>query len=107
MSEVKYQPAPCGEGWRVIVTGSDRNIRITEHEGVTLANGLPRDYHREKLVDYLQLMLDLKSGKTTPAKVIGRGYGSRGKALATEWIQGGIDSARESIAVLEGLGLKS
>ena len=83
------------------------DIRITEHEGVTLANGLPLDYHRESLADSLQLMSDLKTGKTTPAKVIGRGYGSRGKALATEWIQGCIDSARESIVTLEGLGLKS
>jgi hypothetical protein len=84
-----------------------RDIRITEHEGVTLANGLPLDYHRESLVESLQLMVDLKTGKTTPVKVIGKGYGSRGKALATEWVQGCIDSARESIAVLEALGLKS
>lgn len=83
------------------------DIRITEHEGVTLANGLPLDYHRWCLEHYTELMSDLKTGKTTPVKIIGRGYGSRGKALATEWVQGGIDSARESIAVLEGLGLKS
>ena len=83
------------------------DVRITEHEGVTLANGLPLDYHRWSLEHYTELMSDLKSGKTTPAKVIGRGYGSRGKALATEWIQGGIDGARECIEALEGLGLKS
>jgi hypothetical protein len=82
-------------------------VRITEHEGVTLANMLPLEYHRQSLVEYLQLMSDLKTGKTTPAKVIGRGYGSRGKALATEWIQGGIDSTRACIEALEGLGLKS
>jgi hypothetical protein len=82
-------------------------VRITEHEGVTLANGLPLDYHRWSLEHYTELMSDLKTGKTTPVKIIGRGYGSRGRRIATEWVQYGIDGARECIETLEGLGLKS
>lgn len=82
-------------------------VRITEHEGVTLADGLPLDFHRDSLERYLQLMDELKSGKITPVKVIGKGYGSRGRAIATDWIQRGIDNARECIEILEGMGLKS
>ena len=78
-------------------------ISIHPETGETLANGLPLEYHRQSLAEYMQLLDDLQNRRTTPSKVIGKGYGSNARSIAMEWIKGGITSALDSIMALEKL----
>lgn len=75
-------------------------IKITQHNGKLLADGLNIEYHIDSLKRYLELMTNLRNGTVTPSQIIGKGYGSRGKVIATEWIQEGIDNAINSIEIL-------
>lgn len=81
------------------------DIRISTHPetGETLAYGLTLAHHRESLADYLRLLDDLKNRRTTPTKVIGKGYGSNARSVAMAWIKSGITEAQECIVTLEKL----
>ena len=81
------------------------DIRITTHPdtGETLAHGLTLAHHRESLADYLRLLDDLKNRRTTPTKVIGKGYGSNARSVAMDWIKSGIAEAQHAIMSLEKL----
>lgn len=83
------------------------DIRITTHEGVLLANGLPLDYHREMRIEMLQMYDDLDKRKITPSSVIGKGYGPNSRELAKAWVSDAIVMHGESVKTLERLGLKS
>ena len=81
------------------------DIRISTHPdtGETLAHGLTLSYHYKSLADYLQLLDDLKNRRTTPTKVIGKGYGSNARSVAMDWIKSGITEAQQCIVTLEKL----
>lgn len=83
------------------------DIRITTHEGVLLANGLPLDYHREVHAEYVQTLNDLEQHKITPSSVIGKGYGTHSREMAKEWLNDAIIAHGEAVKTLERLGLKS
>ena len=85
------------------------DVKITTHPdtGETLANYLPLQYHYESLADYLRLLDDLKNRRTTPTKVIGRGYGSNARSVAMEWIKSGITEEQKCIIALEKLKVEA
>jgi hypothetical protein len=74
----------------------------TTETGEQLANYLPLACHYQSLAEYQQLLDDLQNRRTTPTKVIGKGYGSNSRTVAMEWIKSGIIEAEQCIVALEG-----
>jgi hypothetical protein len=85
----------------------DPKITIHPDTGETLAHGLTLAHHYDSLADYLRLLDDLKNRRTTPSKVIGKGYGSNARSVAMEWIKSGIVEAQQCIVALEKLAKAS